>query len=108
MKNVVKRNGSIVPFDPQKIENAIAKAFMATEELGARDVSTMARAVELVVESNLRDTKTKTPAVEEIQNEVENALVKFNFPKTAKAYILYRKQHENIREIGRASCRERV
>ena len=98
MKNVVKRNGSIVPFDPQKIENAIAKAFMATEELGARDVSTMARAVELVVESNLRDTKTKTPAVEEIQNEVENALVKFNFPKTAKAYILYRKQHENIRD----------
>lgn len=98
MKNVIKRNGSVVPFDPKKIENAIAKAFIATEELGARDVSTMARAAELVVESNLRESQKKTPSVEEIQNEVENVLVKFNFPKTAKAYILYRKQHENIRE----------
>ena len=43
-KNVVKRNGITVPFDEKKIENAIAKAFIATGEVEARNVSTIAGA----------------------------------------------------------------
>ena len=98
MESVIKRNGTVVPFDAVKIENAIAKAFMQTEEVGARDVSTMARAVELVVEAKLEELDENTPTVEQIQDQVETALMKFNFPKTAKSYILYRKQHQSIRD----------
>ncbi|MBO6182288.1 MAG: hypothetical protein J6N44_01640, partial [Acidaminococcaceae bacterium] len=48
-KNVVKRNGITVPFDEKKIENAIAKAFIATGEVEARNVSTIAGAITLMV-----------------------------------------------------------
>ena len=48
-KNVVKRNGITVPFDEKKIENAVAKAFVATGEVEARDVSAMSRAITLMV-----------------------------------------------------------
>ena len=47
-KNVVKRNGITVPFDEKKIENAIAKAFIATGEVEARNVSTIAGAITLM------------------------------------------------------------
>ena len=54
-KNVVKRNGITVPFDEKKIENAIAKAFIATGEVEARNVSTIAGAITLMVITNLRE-----------------------------------------------------
>lgn len=98
MEKVVKRNGKVVDFQPEKIENAVARAFVSTEELDARDISTMARAIELVVTTTLDEKKVEIPTVEEIQDEVEGALMKFGYSRTAKAYILYRKNHQNIRE----------
>ena len=98
MEKVVKRNGKVVDFQPEKIENAVARAFVSTEELDARDISTMARAIELVVTTSLDEKKVEIPTVEEIQDEVEGALMKFGYSRTAKAYILYRKNHQNIRE----------
>ena len=98
MDKVVKRNGKVVDFQPEKIENAVAKAFVSTEELDAREISTMARAIELVVKTSLEEKKVEIPNVEEIQDEVESALMKFGYSRTAKAYILYRKNHQNIRE----------
>ncbi len=59
-KNVVKRNGITVPFDEKKIENAIAKAFIATGEVEARNVSTIAGAITLMVitdEMRLREDR---------------------------------------------------
>ncbi|MCI1734633.1 MAG: ribonucleoside triphosphate reductase [Bacilli bacterium] len=97
MENVIKRDGSKVPFEAGKIENAVAKAFVSTSEIAARDISTMARAVELIVESSLNDKGVICPNVEEIQDEVEKALMKCGYQKTAKAYILYRSQHEKVR-----------
>lgn len=97
MENVIKRNGTTVRFDATKIENAVAKAFMATGELSARDISTMARAIELVVETKLNDSGDLLPTVEQIQDEVELALMKFGYPVTAKSYILYRTQRQKIR-----------
>ncbi len=98
MKNVIKRNGSNAAFDASKIENAVAKAFMATGEIEARDISTMARAVELMVEGSLRDNDIRVPTVEGIQDTVENMLIRCGYAKTAKAYILYRDQHKKIRD----------
>ncbi len=90
-KNVVKRNGITVPFDEKKIENAIAKAFIATGEVEARNVSTIAGAITLMVITNLRENSQEIPTVEDIQDRVESMLMKCDYVKTAKAYILYRK-----------------
>ena len=96
-KNVVKRNGITVPFDEKKIENAIAKAFIATGEVEARNVSTIAGAITLMVITNLRENAEDIPTVEDIQDRVESTLMKCDYVKTAKAYILYRKQHQQAR-----------
>ncbi len=98
MESVIKRDGTKVSFEAEKIENAIAKAFISTNEIPARDISTMARAVELIVETSLNSQGKRTPTVEEIQDEVENALMKCGYQQTAKAYILYRNQHEKVRK----------
>ena len=73
-KNVVKRNGITVPFDEKKIENAIAKAFIATGEVEARNVSTIAGAITLMVITNLRENSQEIPTVEDIQDRVESML----------------------------------
>lgn len=95
MKNVVKRSGSIVEYDPSKITNAI---WAAAKAVGGTDFS---QAVHLTQIIELRLDK-KYPegiaTVEQIQDEVEKTLVKGGHYKTAKAYILYRKQHQDFRE----------
>lgn len=98
MNNVIRRDGKAVAFDPTKIENAVAKAFMATDELDARDISSVSRAICLIVTTTLNGRKLDAATVEEIQDEVESALMNCGYAKTAKAYILYRRQHANVRE----------
>ena len=98
MNNVIRRDGTAVSFDPTKIENAVAKAFMATDELDARDISSVSRAICLIVTTTLNGRKLDATTVEEIQDEVESALMNCGYAKTAKAYILYRRQHANVRE----------
>lgn len=98
MNNVIRRDGTAVAFDPTKIENAVAKAFMATDELDARDISSVSRAICLIVTTTLNGCKLDAATVEEIQDEVESALMNCGYAKTAKAYILYRRQHANVRE----------
>ena len=98
MNNVIRRDGTAVAFAPTKIENAVAKAFMATDELDARDISSVSRAICLIVTTTLNGRKLDAATVEEIQDEVESALMNCGYAKTAKAYILYRRQHANVRE----------
>ena len=99
-----KRDGRIVDFDITKIENAIAKAFIASGEVDARDVSAVSRAMGLLLMSGMRDGaagqngETKVPEVEEIQDHVESVLMKAGYPRTAKSYILYRSQHQKVRD----------
>jgi len=98
MKSIIKRTGQVVMFDQAKIENAVAQAFMATEELDARDVSSVSRTVALMAGTELKDEGVETPTVEQVQDAVEKALMTCGFPKTAKAYILYRSQHQKMRK----------
>lgn len=98
MNLIIKRDGTKEAFEPERIENAVAKAFISTSEIPARDISTMARAIELIVVSSLNNKGKTEPHVEEIQDEVENAIMKCGYPTTAKAYILYRNQHEKARQ----------
>ncbi len=96
-ENIRKRDGRVVPFDSQKITAAMAKAGKATGEFEERDARKLTlRVLTLAHELRLGET----PEVEEIQDIVERVLLDSPFYKTAKAYILYREQHAQIRSIA--------
>ena len=96
MYKIIKRNGSVVDFDLNKIVKAIEKAFISLGKEVQPDVLQWL-AVKSVseMEKSVKDDKV---SVEEIQDAVEKVLSESGYFEVAKAYILYRKQHENIRE----------
>ncbi len=96
-EKIEKRDGRIVDFDSSKITAAIAKAGKATGEFSERD----ARKLTLRVLTLAHDLRLgPTPKVEEVQDIVERVLLDSPFYKTAKAYIIYREQHAQIRKIA--------
>lgn len=96
---VIKRDGRIVDFDKNRIIEAIWKAFRAT---GLADRALVERLGDEVVK--ILDDKfglKYTPHVEQIQDAVEETLVKHGLYEVAKAYILYRRKRSEIREFKR-------
>ena len=97
MYKVRKRDGKIVPFDIKKIEEAITKAFDAEEKKSDDNViDFLALKVTADFESKIKDNIVN---VEDIQDSVENTLIKADYADVAKAYILYRKLHEKMRNV---------
>jgi len=96
-EQIKKRDGRIVEFDSLKITAAITKAGKATGEFGEREARKLSMRV-LTLTHELR--LGPLPEVEEIQDIVERVLLDSPFYKTAKAYILYREQHAQIRNIA--------
>ena len=95
-ERIKKRNGNVVEFDSSNITAAIAKAGKATGEFSERDASRLT----LKVLSMARDLRMGSePEVEDVQDIVERVLLDSPFYKTAKAYILYREQRAQIRNI---------
>jgi ribonucleoside-triphosphate reductase (formate) len=95
-EQIKKRDGRVVPFDSPKITSAIASAGRATGEFGEREAKKLTlRVLTLAHEIRLGPV----PEVEEIQDIVERVLLDSPYYKTAKAYILYREQHAQIRSI---------
>ncbi|NGX56579.1 MAG: Anaerobic ribonucleoside-triphosphate reductase [Candidatus Anoxychlamydiales bacterium] len=95
LNKIIKRNGHIVIFDANKITKAIAKAGKATKEFSEDIAKTLMIKVLKLSQKITNDT----PSVETIQDIVEETLLSSPFKKTAKAYIIYREQHNKIREI---------
>ena len=96
VKKIIKRDGRIANFDPDKIANAIFKAALA---LGGEDRSiaeNLADQVVAIVEKKFGGKKI--PTVEDIQDIVETVLIEGGHAKTAKAYILYRQKRKELRE----------
>jgi ribonucleoside-triphosphate reductase len=93
---IKKRDGRVVAFDSSKITAAVAKAGKATGEFDDREARKLTLRV-LTLAHELR--LGPTPEVEEIQDIVERVLLDSPFYRTAKAYILYREQHAQIRAI---------
>jgi len=93
---IKKRDGRVESFDSQKITTAIEKAGSATNEFEHREAQKLALRV-LTLAQQIR--LGVVPEVEEIQDIVERVLLDSPFYKTAKAYILYREQHAQIRNI---------
>ena len=97
MYKAVKRDGSIVDFSIKKISDAITKAFVATNKQPHHDVIDMlALRVTADFENKVKDNSI---AVEDIQDSVEKVLSESGYTDVAKAYILYRKQREKVRNI---------
>jgi len=95
-QQIVKRNGEKVSFNPRKITDAIAKAGRATGEFQ----EDTARVLTIKVLHLAHQLLDDPPAVEQIQDIVEEVLLASPYKRTAKAYILYREQHKGIRRIA--------
>ena len=95
---VIKRDGSIVDFNLSKISDAMKKAFKATGKEYNNDImELLALRVTADFQSKMTDGKI---GVEDIQDSVEHVLEQAGYTEVAKAYILYRKQHESIRNVS--------
>src|SRR5918995_6681094 len=94
-----KRAGSGAPFDAGKIRSALARAGAASAEFGD-EAATRLTAQVVKVLSHKRPGGT--PAIEEIQDLVEQILIAADYVTTARAYIVYREQHKRLREDRRA------
>ena len=98
MKYVRKRDGQLEKFDSNRITTAIWKAARA---VGGKDKEQAKRLSDQVVEElKRRFGEEGVPTVEEIQDLVEKVLIENGHARTAKAYILYRKQHQDLRELA--------
>ncbi|MCQ2567524.1 MAG: anaerobic ribonucleoside triphosphate reductase [Mogibacterium sp.] len=93
MKTIIKRDGKEVAFDESKIFNAIYAANKAVEgeKMSSIDFTYLTKKV-------LEQLDGETCTVEQVQDIVEQMLIRYDYEKTAKAYILYRAEHAKIRE----------
>jgi len=98
MYRVMKRDGKIVDFDLSKISTAITQAFDAQERQYVPEViDFLSLKVTADFESKIKDGVI---AVEDIQDSVESVLIKAGYDDVAKAYILYRRQREKLRQVN--------
>ncbi len=93
IKDVKKRDGTLVSFDREKITSAI---FKAAQSVGGKDRGEAEKLADDVVKL-LEKQSNEKPTVEEIQDTVERVLIENGHAKTAKAYILYRQRRAEIR-----------
>ena len=98
MYTVLKRDGRIINFDIQKIAGAIKLAFDAQERNYNQDIiDFLALKVTADFEPKIKDHSI---SVEDIQDSVEKVLIQAGYDDVAKAYILYRRQHEKMRNVS--------
>lgn len=97
--NIVKRDGRRKKFSITKIQNAITAAFNESGE--NYTVETIDALVDAVVEK-LNASGAKTAKVEDVQNEIETAIMTAGFTKTAKQFILYREERNRVRDTKSA------
>ena len=100
---VIKRNGSVVNFDSSKIDVAITKAFLAVHTSAAAASSSDQQKVKELSKSVFETFSNRMPSggtihIEEIQDQVELALMRTEELKVARAYVLYRAERTRVRE----------
>ena len=95
---IIKRDGRKVPFDPQKITDAIMKAFQASNS--AKTIRTAEQLTRQVLDELEKNEAIGEPSVEEVQDTVERVLIENGFVRTAKSYILYRAERSRVREMN--------
>ena len=93
--HVIKRDSSVVPFDGERIVSAIRRAGEASAEFGDEEARLLTAQVLKVLRHRFEKS---APAIEQIQDVVEQVLISANHFKTARAYIVYREQHGKLRQ----------
>jgi ribonucleoside-triphosphate reductase len=99
IKFIIKRSGRKVPFNPDKIIRAIEKALRATGVNSPHAPEKIAKVVMAELRAKHAEDPTFVPAVESVQDIIEKTLMQVGYHDTAKAYILYRDQHAQIRRM---------
>ncbi len=94
---IKKRDGRIVAFEAEKITQAVSKAMLAVGDNDAGKAQNICRQVVDILEITCRGLRI--PDVEEVQDLVEKMLIENGYSDVAKAYILYREQHSQLRRI---------
>ena len=101
MLEVIKRDGSILPFDLSKIKSAIERAFRAEHKEFTPDIiELLALRATAVFNTKVKDEKV---SVEDIQDAVEIALIQTNYIDVAKSYMEYRNKHAALRQVKNTS-----
>lgn len=100
VKSIINRTGQVIPFDLDKIKEAILKAFQVTGEGDEKRAAELAKKVlkSLVKFQKRLKIKGFIPTVEMIQDLVEKELIAENLAETAKSYILYRNKRAEVRK----------
>ena len=96
LASIKKRDSRLVPFDVNKIAEAV---FRAAGSQGGTDRALARTIADLVVAELERDFSNTIPEVEQVQDLVERTLIKTGHARTAKAYILYRNERTRLREM---------
>jgi ribonucleoside-diphosphate reductase alpha chain len=99
LTQVRKRDGRLEKFDPQRITNAIAKAFMAVKAHDGERTKSIAQDVITELKAHF---PSEPPGIEEIQDIVEKALMRAGETDVAKSYMLYRQKRAEVRAIKKA------
>lgn len=102
VKSVIKRSGRMVRYDEQKVSQAVYKAFQVTNEGSEKEAKKVAKKVTSLLNKKAKQhTKKESsrfiPHIEDVQDLVEKVLMVLDYDETAKAYILYREQHRQVR-----------
>ena len=102
-QKVIKRDGQIVEFDSEKITSAICKASNVTKEIDQFTARRLTKNVIKIVNDFVKEKQSnlEAPTVEEIQDIVEKVLLSSEYKQTAKSYILYREQHNKMRDFAK-------
>ena len=95
LKGVIKRDGTLAPFDSDKIRYAIQRAGAAAGEYDAAESYLLTAQVVKVL---IHKFRAEPPHIEKVQDAVEQVLITANHLKTARAYIVYREQHTKLRK----------
>lgn len=95
--SIIKRDGREVPFDLDKVANAIYKAAQAT---GGHDYNTARDLAQTVAQYITEEFGAHTPTVEQVQDAVEKVLIENGRARTAKEFILYRAERTRVREMN--------
>lgn len=95
LKQIKKRDGSIVAFDKNKVFTAVLKAGQASNEFGSNEAHRLSDVITAILEHKF--SAQLIPSVEQIQDIIEIILIQSNWARTAKHFILYREQRKKIR-----------
>ncbi|OWW18704.1 ribonucleoside triphosphate reductase [Noviherbaspirillum denitrificans] len=94
LTHIVKRDGTVKPFDPNKILSALLRAGQATGEYGHEEAEALT--LQAVMQRIQLNSNT-APHIEQIQDVVESVLFDAGYRKTLRAYVIYREQHKKLR-----------